>query len=59
MPLIRLIGANALTIITRINSGKFDLEDPCHGLIGFSNRILKKINLDEIKKTIFLSKISF
>ena len=53
MPLIRLIGANALTIITRINSGKFDLEDPCHGLIGFSNRILKKINLDEIKKNYF------
>ena len=33
MPLIRLIGANALTIITRINSGKFDLEDPAMDLL--------------------------
>ena len=53
MPLIRLIGAKVLTIITRINSGKFDLEDPCHGLIGFSKRILKKINLDKIQKNYF------
>ena len=53
MPLIRLIGARALTIITRINSGKFDLEDPCHGLIGFSKRILKKINLNKIQKNYF------
>ena len=53
MPLIRLIGAKCLTLLTRINSGFWQLKDPCHGLIGFNLQILKKLNLDEIKKGYF------
>ena len=50
MPLVRLIGAVGLTFLTRINTGKYDIKDPCHGLIGFQCKFLKKINLDEIQK---------
>ena len=57
MPLIRLIGAKALTILTRANSSNFDLNDPCHGLIGFKINFLKKLNLRKLKIIIFLNKI--
>ena len=53
MPLIRLIGAKALTILTRANSSNFDLNDPCHGLIGFKINFLKKIELKKIKNNYF------
>jgi glycosyltransferase involved in cell wall biosynthesis len=53
MPLIRLIGAKSLTVLTRINSGYWELHDPCHGLIGFNYKILKKINLRKIKFNYF------
>lgn len=53
MPLIRLIGAKCLTILTRLNSGHWKLQDPCHGLIGFNYKILNKINLNKIKKNYF------
>ena len=53
MPLIRLIGAKCLTLLTRINSGFWQLQDPCHGLIAFNLKILKRLNLDNIKKDYF------
>jgi hypothetical protein len=53
MPLIRLIGAKSLAILTRINTGYWKLHDPCHGLIGFNYKILKKINLRKIKFNYF------
>jgi len=53
MPLIRLVGAKSLAILTRLNCGNWNLFDPCHGLICFNYKILKKINLDKIKHNYF------
>ncbi len=53
MPFIRLIGAKGLTLLTRINSGFWELQDPCHGLIGFNLEILKKLDLENIKNNYF------
>jgi len=50
MPFIRLLGAIGLTLLTRFNSGNYNIKDACHGLIGFKCYFLKKINLDKIKK---------
>lgn len=53
MPLIRLIGAKGLTFLTRLNSGYWKLQDPCHGLIAFNYKTLKKLNLNKIKNNYF------
>jgi len=53
MPIIRLIGAKGLTLLTKINSGYWKLKDPCHGLIAFNNQLLKKLDLDKIKHNYF------
>ena len=53
MPVIRLIGAKGLAFLTRLNSGYWNLKDPCHGLIAFNYKTLKKLNLDKIKNNYF------
>lgn len=53
MPLIRLIGAKSLEYMMKINTRNWYLKDPCHGFFGVNDKILKKINLSEIKKNYF------
>lgn len=53
MPVIRLIGAKGLAFLTRLNSGYWNLKDPCHGLIAFNYKTLKKLNLNKIKNNYF------
>lgn len=53
MPIIRLIGAKGLDLLTKINSGNWKIQDPCHGLIGFKYSLLKKINLENVKNNYF------
>ena len=53
MPLIRLIGNIFMTLIFKIISNKYFIKDVTNGLIGFDSKIIKKINLDTIKKNFF------
>ncbi len=53
MPFLRILGARALTFLTRINSGNWTIKDPCHGLIAIDCKFLKKINLKKLKKNYF------
>lgn len=53
MPLIRIIGANALTLISKITTKNFKLKDVTNGLFGMSLKIYKFINLKNIKKNYF------
>tara|TARA_B100001057_G_scaffold419410_1_gene439155 strand:- start:1553 stop:2305 length:753 start_codon:yes stop_codon:yes gene_type:complete len=53
MPLIRIIGANALTFLSRINTNNYDLRDVTNGLFGMKSSTLDKINFTELKKDYF------
>lgn len=53
MPLIRVIGTNALTFISRIITGNFYLKDVTNGLFGMKSKLFKNLNLNEIKKNYF------
>ena len=53
MPLIRILGANALTLISRFITKNFILKDVTNGLFGMKSKILKKINLKNLKKDYF------
>ena len=53
MPLLRIIGANGLTYISRLTTKNFQLKDVTNGLFGIKSNILKVINLKEIKKNYF------
>ena len=53
MPFLRILGAHALTFLTRINSGNWTIKDPCHGLIAINCKFLKQINLNKLKKNYF------
>lgn len=53
MPLVRIIGANALTLISKITTKNFKLKDVTNGLFGMSLKIYKFINLKNIKKNYF------
>jgi len=53
MPLIRILGANALTLISRFITKNFNLKDVTNGLFGMKSKILKKINLKDLKKDYF------
>ena len=53
MPLIRILGANALTFISKITTKNFDLKDVTNGLFGMKSRILKSIDLKNLKKNYF------
>ena len=53
MPLIRVLGANALTFISKITTKNFDLKDVTNGLFGMKSKILKSIDLKNLKKNYF------
>ena len=44
MPLIRILGANCLTYISRLTTRNFNLKDVTNGLFGLKSSVLK-INL--------------
>ena len=50
---LRFWGAKVLEFLTRLNTGNWKIKDPCHGLIAFNYRLLKKINLNQIKENYF------
>lgn len=53
MPLIRIVGANALTFLSRITTGNFELKDVTNGLFGMNLKTYQMINLKKIKKNYF------
>ncbi len=53
MPFIRFWGAKVLELLIRLNSGNWNIKDPCHGLIAFNYKLLNKINLNKIKRNYF------
>jgi dolichol-phosphate mannosyltransferase len=53
MPLIRILGANALTYISRLTTKNFNLKDVTNGLFGMKSDLLNIINLRKIKKNYF------
>ena len=50
MPLIRIIGAKALTFLSRINTNNYKLRDVTNGLFGMSSDTLMRINFKKLKK---------
>ena len=53
MPLIRTFGASALTFISKITTNNFSLKDVTNGLFGMKSRVLKEINLKNLKLDYF------
>ena len=53
MPLIRIVGSNALTLMSRITTRNFELKDVTNGLFGMNLKTFKMINLKKIKKNYF------
>ena len=53
MPLIRIVGVNVLTLISRITTKNFELKDVTNGLFGISLKTFKMINLKKIQKNYF------
>ncbi|MDC0647604.1 glycosyltransferase family 2 protein [Candidatus Pelagibacter sp.] len=53
MPLIRTLGASALTVISKITTSNYDLKDVTNGLFGMKSEVLRKVNLKNIKQNYF------
>lgn len=53
MPLIRILGTNALTMISRITTNNFYLKDVTNGLFGLKSSLFIKLNLAKIKNNYF------
>ena len=53
MPLIRILGANCLTFISNITTNNFNTRDVTNGLFGIKSKVLKKIDLKNLKKNYF------
>ena len=53
MPLIRIVGTNALTVISRLTTQDYSLRDVTNGLFGLKSSIFSKLNLKKIKKNYF------
>ena len=53
MPVIRILGANALTFISNFTTGNFYIKDVTNGLFGMKSKIIKKINFNSLKKNYF------
>ncbi len=53
MPLIRIIGTNILTYISRLITLNFLLKDVTFGLFGMKSKVFKKLNTKLIKKNYF------
>ena len=50
MPLVRIIGASALTYMSNLTTGNFSVRDVTNGLLGLNSKILKIINFKSLKK---------
>tara|TARA_B100000989_G_scaffold293319_1_gene270542 strand:+ start:320 stop:1039 length:720 start_codon:yes stop_codon:yes gene_type:complete len=53
MPLIRIIGAQCLTYLSRLTTDNFYLKDVTNGLFGMKSNVLNIINLKKIKQNYF------
>ena len=53
IPKLRLFGILALSFITKLSTGYWDLFDPTNGLICFDKRVLNDINLNKIDDRYF------
>ena len=53
MPLIRILGTNALTLISRFITLNFSLKDVTNGLFGLKSELFEKLNKKHIKKNYF------
>ena len=53
MPLIRTLGASALTIISKITTSNYNLKDVTNGLFGMKSEVLRKVNLKNLKQNYF------
>jgi len=53
MPIIRILGANALTFISNLTTSNFNIKDVTNGLFGMNSKIIKKINFNSLKKNYF------
>jgi dolichol-phosphate mannosyltransferase len=53
MPLVRIIGASALTYMSNLTTGNFSVRDVTNGLLGLNSKILKIINFKSLKKNYF------
>ena len=53
MPLIRILGTNALTLVSRFITLNFSLKDVTNGLFGLKSELFEKLNKKYIKKNYF------
>lgn len=53
MPLVRILGTNGLTIISRLITLNFSLKDVTNGLFGIKSELFKKLNTKYIKNNYF------
>ena len=53
MPLIRTLGASALTVISKITTSNYNLKDVTNGLFGMKSEVLRKVNLKNLKQNYF------
>ena len=53
MPLIRTLGASALTFISKITTNNYSLKDVTNGLFGMKSEVLRKVNLKNLKQNYF------
>lgn len=53
MPLIRILGTNALTFVSKLITLNFSLKDVTNGLFGMKSELFKKLNTKYIKKNYF------
>ena len=53
MPIVRIIGASALTYMSNLTTGNFSVRDVTNGLLGFNSKVLKIINFKTLKKNYF------
>ena len=53
MPFSRIVGARALTFLSKINTNNYELKDVTNGLFGIKSSTFKKLNLRELKKDYF------
>ena len=53
MPFLRIVGANALTYISKLTTKNYDLKDVTNGLFGMKSSLLNVIDIKNIKKNYF------
>jgi len=53
MPIIRIFGNSALSFLSKLSTGYWDIFDPNNGYTAIHCNILKKLNLNKISKSFF------